>query len=83
MIKQYKRFGHVDFSDERDSKRVSTKAQDLSMIKLATASKPKTTSKIAETFTAKGTPVSGWTVARQLKENHVRWNTLPKKKLLS
>ena len=83
VIKQYKRFGHVDFSEERGPKRVITKARNLSMVKLATVSKPKTTSKIAETFTAKGTPVSGWTVARQLKENHVRWNTLPKKKLLS
>ena len=83
VIKQYKRFGHVDFSEERGPKRVTTKARNLSMVKLSTVSKPKTTSKIAETFTAKGSPVRRWTVARQFKENHVRWKTLPKKTLLS
>ena len=82
VLNIHKKFGNVDFSDERGPKRVTTEAQDREIVKLATASKPMTTQQIANKLTAKGIPVSRVTITRRLRENQVRWKPLLKKPLL-
>jgi transposase len=83
VLKIYEETGNVDFSHERGPKRVTTEQEDLEMVKLATADKPKTTEQIADILTAKGMTVSRYTVGRRLKEHNVRWKSLLKKPLLS
>lgn len=83
VLNIYEKTGNVDFSQERGSKRVTTEKEDLQMVKLATADKPKTTEQIADILSSKGTKVSYVTVSRRLKEYSVRWKCLLKKPLLS
>lgn len=79
----FEKTGNVDFSEEKGQKRVTTDKEDLEMVKLATADKPKTSGEIAAILTNKGTKVSRSTVSRRLNEHNVLWKCLLKKPLLS
>ena len=78
VIKQYKRFGHVDFSEERGPKRVTTKAQDLSSQR--SPQSPRQRRRQLKVYSKRHpSQQTVATVARRLKENHVRWKALLKK----
>ena len=81
VLEAYDKHGHVDFSEDRGPKRITTENEDLQMVNIATDQK--TTEQIAETLSDKGTPVSRWTVARRLNEQKIHWMALLKKTLLS
>lgn len=72
VLKIYEETGNVDFSHKRGAKKATSEEQDLEMVELATADKPKTTEEIARILSTKGTPISRFTVSRRLREHNVR-----------
>ena len=72
VLKIYQETGNVDFSHKKGGKKATSEEQDLEMVDLATADKPKTTVEIARILTTKGTHISRFTVSRRLREHNVR-----------